>query len=154
MIRRVAGAHRGGAVDSSLAWLVAGIVLIIAELITGTFYLLVLGVAALVAGGVAYAGGGLIVQVIVAGAVAVAGILWIRSRKLASATPAMASLDVGQPVTLDSWVNRDDRLARVRYRDALWDAIVDGEFRGETGEVFYIRAVSGNTLRVAKERPA
>ncbi|HTO50479.1 MAG TPA: NfeD family protein [Burkholderiales bacterium] len=140
--------------DSSLAWLVAGVVLIIAELATGTFYLLVLGVAALVAAGAAYAGGAFLVQVIVAGAVAVAGVFSIRSRRLAAATPPMPSLDVGQPVALDSWVNRDDRRARVKYRDALWDAIVDGEFRGEAGEVFYIRSVSGNTLHVAKEKPA
>ncbi len=140
--------------DSSLAWLVAGIALIIAELVTGTFYLLVLGVAGLVAGGVAYGGGGFLVQVIVAGAIAIAGVFWIRSRRLARATPDMPSLDVGQPVTLDSWVNRDDRLARVKYRDALWDAVIDGEFRGETGEVFYIRSVSGSTLHVAKQKPA
>ena len=86
--------------------------------------------------------------------IAVGGVFWIRSRKLASATPAMASLDVGHPVTLESWVNRADRLARVKYRDALWDAVVDGEFHGEAGEVFYIRSVRGNTLHVAKERPA
>ena len=140
--------------DASLAWVVAGIVLVITELATGTFYLLVLGVAALVAAGVAYAGGGFLVEVIVAGVIAIGGVFWIRSRKLASATPAMPSLDVGQPVTLDSWVNRADRLARVKYRDALWDAVVDGEFRGEAGEVFYIRSVSGNTLRVAKQKPA
>jgi membrane protein implicated in regulation of membrane protease activity len=145
---------QGAQVDASLAWLVAGIVLVITELVTGTFYLFVLGIAALVAAGVAYAGAGFLVQVVVAGAIAVAGVFWIRSRKLARATPNMPSLDVGQAVTLDSWVNRADRLARVKYRDALWDAIVDGEFRGEAGEVFYIRAVSGNTLRVAKERPA
>jgi len=34
--------------DISLAWLIAGFVLIIAELVSGTFYLLVLGIAALV----------------------------------------------------------------------------------------------------------
>jgi len=141
-------------VDAALAWLAAGIVLIIAELATGTFYLFVLGVAALVAAGAAYAGAGFIIEGVVAAAVAIAGVFWIRSRKLANATPAMRSLDVGQPVTLESWVNRDDRLARVKYRDALWDAVVDGEFRGEAGEVFYIRAVTGSTLRVAKERPA
>jgi membrane protein implicated in regulation of membrane protease activity len=140
--------------DGSLAWLVAGIVLVIAELATGTFYLLVLGAAAIAAAGAAYAGGGFIVQVVVAAAIALAGVFWIRSRKLAGATPNMPSLDLGQPVTLESWVNRGDRLARVKYRDALWDAIVEGEFRGEAGEVFYIRAVSGNTLRVAKDRPA
>jgi membrane protein implicated in regulation of membrane protease activity len=144
----------GGAVDSSLAWLVAGIVLIVAELASGTFYLLVLGVAALIAAAVAYAGAGFVAQVGVAGAIAIAGVFWIRARKQALAVQAMPSLDVGQPVTLDSWVNRDDRRARVKYRDALWDAIVEGEFRGEAGEVFYIRAVAGNTLRVAKQKAA
>jgi membrane protein implicated in regulation of membrane protease activity len=141
-------------VDSWLAWVVAGIGLIIAELVTGTFYLFVLGIAALVAAGIAWGGLGFLVQVIVAGAIALAGVFWIRSRKLAGATPAMPSFDAGQPVTLDSWVNRADRLARVKYRDALWDAIVEGESRGEAGEVFYIRAVSGNTLHVAKQKPA
>jgi membrane protein implicated in regulation of membrane protease activity len=141
-------------VDSSLAWLVAGIALIVAELATGTFYLLVLGIGALIAAAVAYAGGGFVVQVLVAGATAIAGIFWIRIRRKALAAQPMPSLDVGQPVTLDSWVNRDDRLARVKYRDALWDAIVEGEFRGEAGEVFYIRAVAGNTLRVAKQKAA
>ncbi len=140
--------------DSALAWLVAGIVLIVAELVTGTFYLFVLGVAALLTAAVAYAGGGFLIQVIVAGLIAIAGVFWIRGRKTAMATPAMLSLDVGQPVTLDSWINRDDRLARVKYRDALWDAIVEGEFRGETGEVFYVQAVAGNTLHVAKHKPA
>ena len=140
--------------DSSLAWLVGGVALIVAELATGTFYLLVLGVAALVAAGVAFAGGGFLLQVIVAGAVAVGGIFWIRSRKLAASGPPMPSLDVGQPVTLDSWVNRNDGHARVKYRDALWDAIVDGEFGGEAGEVFYIRSVRGSTLHVAKQKPA
>src|SRR5256885_16773046 len=45
-------------VDLSLAWLITGFILIIAELMTGTFYLLVLGTAALVGAGVAYASGG------------------------------------------------------------------------------------------------
>src|SRR3990172_8689939 len=147
-------AHGRGTVDSALAWLIAGIVLIVAELVTGTFYLFVLGVAALLTAAVAYAGAGFLIQVIVAGAIAIAGVFWIRGRKRAMATPAMPPLDVGQPVTLDSWVNRDDRLARVKYRDALWDAIVEGEFRGEAGEVFYIRAIAGNTLRVAKQKAA
>jgi membrane protein implicated in regulation of membrane protease activity len=35
-------------VDFPLAWLIAGFALIIVELVTGTFYLLVLGIAALV----------------------------------------------------------------------------------------------------------
>jgi len=141
-------------VDASLAWLIAGIALIVAELLTGTFYLLVLGIAALVAAAVAYGGGTFLMQVMVAGVIAIAGILWIRARKQALTARPVPGLDIGQPVTLDSWVNREDRLARVKYRDALWDAIVEGDFRGEAGEVFYIRAAEGNTLRVAKQKVA
>ena len=46
--------------DISLAWLIAGVALIVAELVTGTFYLLVLGIAAFAGAGVAYAGGALV----------------------------------------------------------------------------------------------
>ena len=59
--------------DLSLAWLIAGFILIIAELMTGTFYLLVLGVAALVGAGVGYASGALVWQAI--GAAAAVGFL-------------------------------------------------------------------------------
>ena len=131
-------------------WVVAGIALVVAELLSGTFYLFVLGIAAFVAAAVAWFGAPFLAQVVVAGAIAVAGVLWIRSRRSALATPDMPSLDVGQSVTLQSWVNPADRVARVKYRDALWDAVVEGEARGETGEVFYITRVEGSTLRVAK----
>lgn len=139
--------------DATLAWIAAGLLLVIAELLTGTFFLLVLGMAALVGGGVAYAGGAFGAQAAVAAVVAVAGTMWVqRIRRVRGAGVQMASLDVGQPVTLDGWVNQTDRLARVKYRDALWDAHVEGEHRGEAGEVFYIRAVQGSVLVVAKDR--
>jgi membrane protein implicated in regulation of membrane protease activity len=139
-------------VETYWIWVIAGIALVIAELLSGTFYLLVLGVATFLAAAVAWFGAPFLVQVVVAGVIAVAGVFWIRSRKHALATPDMASLDVGQPVTLQSWVSKADRVARVMYRDALWDAVVDGEARGEAGEVFFITRVDGNTLRVAKQK--
>jgi membrane protein implicated in regulation of membrane protease activity len=42
----------------------------------------------------------------------------------------------------------------VVYRDALWDAHVEGEMRGEPGELLFIHAVDGSTLRVSKQKPA
>jgi membrane protein implicated in regulation of membrane protease activity len=141
-------------VETYWIWVIAGIALIIAELLSGTFYLFVLGVAALVAGTAAWLGGPFIVQVVVAGVIALAGVFWIRSRRHALATPDMDPLDVGQAVTLQSWVSQADRVARVMYRDALWDAVIEGEARGEAGEVFYITRVDGNTLRVAKHKAA
>jgi membrane protein implicated in regulation of membrane protease activity len=63
--------------DLSLAWLIAGFILIIVELVTGTFYLVVLGIAAFAGAGVAYAGGAFVWQALAAGLVAVAGVVWV-----------------------------------------------------------------------------
>jgi membrane protein implicated in regulation of membrane protease activity len=139
--------------DAYIVWIAAGLILVIAELLTSTFYLLVLGLAALAAGGVAFAGGVFWQQVAVLAVVAVGGTLWVNRVRRNRGGPQMPSFDVGQAVTLDEWVDRADRLARVRYRDALWDARVEGEHRGDRGEVFYIRAVDGSRLTVAKNPP-
>jgi membrane protein implicated in regulation of membrane protease activity len=140
--------------EPSLVWLIAGIALVVAEMMLGTFYLLVLGFASGIAALVAHFGGSFLTQVLVAAGIAIAGVLWLRMRGAAGSTPEMAPLDVGQSVTLERWVNREDRTARVRYRDASWDAVVEGEVRGEPGEVLYISAVDGSTLRVARRTPA
>jgi len=140
--------------DLPLAWLIAAFILVIAELATGTFYLLVLGVAAFAGSGVAYAGGGLVWQSLVSAAVAVAGVVWVHQYRKRTVARPMPGLDVGQPAAFDSWVNQGAGHARVRYRDALWDAQVAGGASGEPGEVLYVTSVDGNTLKVSKTRPA
>jgi membrane protein implicated in regulation of membrane protease activity len=140
--------------DISLTWLVAGFILIIVELVTGTFYLLVLGIAALVGAGVAYASGGFVWQAMVAAIVAVAGVIWVNQFKKKMAPKRMRGLDVGQPAAFDSWVNKSAGHARVKYRDALWDAQVADDASGEPGEILYITSVDGSTLKVSKTRPA
>ncbi len=140
--------------DISLAWLIAGFILIIVELVTGTFYLLVLGIAALVGAGVGYASGGFVWQAIGAAIVAVAGVIWVNQYKKKMAPKRMRGLDVGQPAAFDSWVNKGAGHARVKYRDALWDAQVAGDASGEPGEILYITSVDGSTLKVSKTRPA
>ena len=140
--------------DISLAWLVAGFVLIIAELVTGTFYLLVLGLAALAGAGVGYASGAFAWQALAATAVAIAGVIWIHLYRKTNTPKRMKGLDVGQPAAFESWVNRSAGHARVKYRDTLWDAQVAGEIAGDPGEILYITSVDGNTLKVSKTRPA
>ena len=63
-------------------WLIAGFVLVITELVTGTFYLLVIGIAAFVAAVAAYLGAGLWVQAIIASVVLVVGVALVSQRKL------------------------------------------------------------------------
>lgn len=140
--------------EGYLWWVVAGIALIIAELVTGTLYLLVVGLAALAGAAVSYLGYSFWMQAAMAAVVATMGVVFMtRYRATQSAAPG-AALDVGQSVVFDSWVSEKDRLARVRYRDALWDArILDGHAPA-TGHVLYIRQVQGNTLHVSNARPA
>jgi membrane protein implicated in regulation of membrane protease activity len=141
-------------VDISLAWLIAGFILVITELASGTFYLLVLGTAAFAGAGVAYAGGALVWQSLVSAVVAVAGVVWVHQYRKRTVSSPMQGLDVGQPAAFDSWVNKAALHARVKYRDALWDAQVSGDVRGEPGEILYITTVDANTLKVSKTRPA
>ena len=141
-------------VDLSLAWLITGFILIIAELMTGTFYLLVLGTAALVGAGVAYASGGPVWQAFGAAIVAVAGVFGVHRYKQTLSPKRMQGLDFGQPAAFDSWVNKGAGHARMKYRDTLWDAQVAGEAAGEPGEILYITSVDGSTLKVSKTRPA
>ena len=140
--------------DISLAWLIAGFILIIVELVTGTFYLVVLGIAAFAGAGVAYAGGAFVWQALAAAAVAVAGLIWVQRYRKSISPKRMQGLDVGQPAAFESWVDKSTAQARVRYRDALWDAQVAGDASGEPGEILYIISVDGNTLKISKTRPA
>lgn len=138
--------------DAYLLWLIIGIVLIIVEMTTGTFYLLVLGIAALAAAAAAWFGQSFWVQAVISAAVAVAGVLLVNRYRSKADPAAKQSLDVGQSVTLESWISEADGLARVNYRNAQWEARVTGE-RTPDGKVFYIHAVAGNTLMVSSARP-
>jgi membrane protein implicated in regulation of membrane protease activity len=133
-----------------LVWLIAGIVLVIVELLTGTFYLLILGVAAMLAALAAWAGAPFIVEVLVAAVAAVAGTLLIRRRRVGATTDdGLASIDVGQPVTFETWTDAAARVARVRHRGASWDAEIGADATPVAGTTLYITAVHGNRLVVA-----
>src|SRR5256885_8396183 len=84
-------------VDLSLAWLITGFILIIAELMTGTFYLLVLGTAALVGAGVAYASGGPVWQAFGAGVVGGAGGFRVHRDKQTLRPKRLQGLEFRQP---------------------------------------------------------
>jgi membrane protein implicated in regulation of membrane protease activity len=140
--------------DNSVVWLIAGFALVIAELVTGTFYLLVLGVASIAGAGLAYSGSAFAWQAIVAAVVAVAGVIWVNRYKRDMAPKRMRGLDVGQPAAFESWVDKGAGHARVKYRDALWDARIAGDTSGERGEILYVVSVDGSTLEVSKTRPA
>ncbi|MBL8328787.1 MAG: NfeD family protein [Rubrivivax sp.] len=132
-------------------WLLAG-VLVAAEMLTGTFYLLMLAVGGAAAALAAHAGLGFSAQV-VAGALvgggATAAWHFKRARQPQSApveANADAHLDIGQTVQVPAWGS--DGLARVQYRGAAWTARHAGPGEPTAGE-HVIVAVRGNQLELA-----
>jgi membrane protein implicated in regulation of membrane protease activity len=140
--------------DHAVVWAVAGLVLVIVELVTGTFYLLMLGIAAFGAALAAWLGLTFAAQSIVAAVVAGVGCYGVHVYRSKNRAQQMAPIDAGMPASFESWLDAGARLARVRYRGASWDARVEGREAIEPGATVYVLAADGNTLRVAKNRPA
>ena len=71
-----------------------------------------------------------------------------------------AKLDIANAelAALEHAKSRPDRSGWSRAQlvrlNAQWDAQVAGDATGEPGEILYITAVDGNTLKVSKTRPA
>jgi membrane protein implicated in regulation of membrane protease activity len=141
--------------DEGWIWAIVGLVLVIVELLSGTFYLLVLGIAAFGSGVAALLGAGFAVQVLVGVVIAALGCYWVHAYRVKNAAQQMAPVDAGQPASFEQWVDASARLARVRYRGASWEALVEGE-GGEPapGAMLYVLAANGNTLKVSTRRPA
>lgn len=143
--------------ETWLIWVVVGFMLVIAELVTGTFYLLVIALGFFAASLCAWLEVNFIVQALVGSAVAVIGGWlvhhWHESQRLKDKGHANL-LDRGQPVVLEGWTNESAGIARVRYRGASWDArVAAGAARPETGSTLYIEGQDGSTLIVAATPP-
>jgi membrane protein implicated in regulation of membrane protease activity len=142
-----------------LIWTILGFVLVIIELITGTFYLLVLGVGALGGALAAYLGVPFLGQVAVAGVIAGIGTWWVHKwhggqHKVGDHGNA---IDIGQSVIVERWVNQADGALRVKYRGTEWDARVKpgdlGSVNAAEGATMYILAQDGSTWVVGSQRP-
>jgi len=133
-----------------MGWLVAAGVLVILELFSGTFYLLMIAIGLAVGGVVALAGATMPAQAIAAAVVGVlaTGLLH-RSRfghpaKSDARRDRNVNLDIGQRVTVPAW---DNGRARVMYRGALWDVELGQGVTPHAGE-FRIVEVNGSRLVV------
>jgi membrane protein implicated in regulation of membrane protease activity len=133
-------------------WMVLAFGLLILELVTGTFYLLVIAVALAAAGLAQLAGASLTLQLVVAAAIGLGGSLWLRRSRfgrLEAESDALQNLDVGQIVRIDSWSSGNT--ARASYRGAQWDVLLATGEPAVPGE-FVIRAVQGSRLVVAARK--
>lgn len=135
----------------TVLWFIAAFVLVAAELVTGTFYLLVIGAGAAAGGLAAWAGTSFAVQLAVAAIVSVIGIAVVKSMGLTRSRKGEASnlaFDAGQTVEVAE--ARPDGSFRVQYRGAQWDAQLEGGGTVASGERLVIRANRGNLLVVAR----
>jgi membrane protein implicated in regulation of membrane protease activity len=140
--------------DEDFLWAILGLTLVIVELLTGTFYLLMLAIAAFGAALAAWLGHGFGVQAMVSAVIAAAGCYGVHVYRAKNVKEQMPPIDAGQPASFENWVDQGARLARVRYRGASWDALVDGDEAVDAGAMLYVVTTHGNTLKVTVHRPA
>jgi membrane protein implicated in regulation of membrane protease activity len=138
--------------ESTIWWLLTGTAVAV-ELVSGTFYLLMLAIG-LAAGAIAaHAGATLPLQLITAaliGGGAVAA--WRLQRGKRPDEPAASSnrdvnMDVGEIVHVDAW--NADGTASVKYRGAQWTVVAEGGAVHGTGP-HRVREVVGSRLVVEK----
>ena len=130
----------------TLHWLPFAVALIVAELFTGTFYLLVIGIAFAAGGFSAWAGGSNIVQDLVVFVTLTVGLTALtlrRRREQRTRNPQTDSLDIGQTVTVDYWLS--DNTTRVTYRGSEWNARLIKPAQPLPAQCV-IHAIEGNTL--------
>ena len=139
--------------ESTVWWLLAASAVAV-ELMTGTFYLLMLA-AGLAAGAIAaYLGIALIGQMLVAAAIgggAVCAWHWHRSnspRPLSASANPDVHLDIGEPVHVLRW--NADGTASVHFRGAQWTAVAADPAEAAIPGNFRIKAMLGNRLVIEK----
>ena len=138
--------------EATVWWLLAGAAVAI-ELMTGTFYLLMLAIGLAAGALAAHLGAQMPVQLVTAALVgggAVAAWHLLRDRRVPSLSAAAnpdVNLDIGEPVMVDAW--RPDGTAQVRYRGASWTvAALPGT--APVAGLHRVREVVGNRLIVEK----
>lgn len=138
--------------EAWMLWFVfAGVVLTL-EIVTGTFYLIMISIG-LAAGGIAALWGfNLNIQALVSAIVWIVATLILRRTRLGKPRNPEAekdpnvNMDIGQHITVNEWSAL--RSARVMYRGALWDVELMGD-ESESG-AYIIREVRANRLFVEK----
>jgi len=123
--------------NSTFWWLISGGTIVL-ELLSGTIYLLLLGIGFAAAALMAHAGFGLGAQISTAAVVGVGAVAaWYVIRRRRPAPPPSranrdVNLDIGSHVHIECW--NADGTASVRYRGAQWTAIPRDGHAPEPGE--------------------
>jgi membrane protein implicated in regulation of membrane protease activity len=134
--------------SATVWWVLAGL-LVAAELLSGTFYLLMVALGMAGAAVAAHLGFAVTPQLLAAASVgggATALWHWHRAKQPRSAPAHLnrdVNLDIGERVKVTTW--EADGTARVSYRGSMWSARLAPGSDGAAGE-YIVRAVEGNHL--------
>jgi len=134
-----------------IIWFLLALILLAAEMATGTFYLLVLAIAFSTGGVAALADLSLPIQIGLCAVVGMAGTILLRRSKITRPEPAAEqNFDIGQAVRVMHW--REDGTLRVIYRGAEWDAeVVAADTRRD--QPLFIKSMRGSTLILSHQKP-
>lgn len=135
--------------DNPTLWLIVAGLLVMAELLTGTFYLLMLSLGATAAALTAYADGTLTWQIVTAALVGGgAAVLWHLKKPLSNdAQDSNVHLDIGETVTVDAWDAQGH--TQVKHRGAQWAAVCADDHTPAPG-LHRICEMQGNRLVLQK----
>ncbi len=129
-------------------WWLAAVVLVIAEINSGTFYLIAVAFGLAAAGLAAFLGMGWGGQVAIAAllcTMSIAGIYRLKQRQGPDREQSNQAYDIGQSVQALHW--SDERHARVSYRGAEWDAELAGTASADTArQSWQIKEIAGSRL--------
>ncbi|WP_025915441.1 NfeD family protein [Herminiimonas sp. CN] len=134
-----------------MIWFGMAGILVIAEIFTGTFYLLMIALGMLAGGAAALTGVAFALQMTLAAIMgAIATFLlrkssFARKHKVPAARDPNVNLDIGQTVDVAQWHGNH---ARAMYRGAMWDIELMPGAVAVTG-TFVIREIRGSHLIVA-----
>lgn len=111
---------------STYTWLIIATVLLVVEITTGTFYLLMLAIAAVFAWVVHFFGASFLFQsmvFLVTSAILVTLVYRYRAQKTRMTRPTIADeLDAGEIITVHEWHNG---VGETQYRGAHWQVVLD-----------------------------
>ena len=132
-------------------WFLLAFGLMALEMMTGTFYLLVLGIALGIGGAAALFGLSMPLQYTLSAVAGIVGTVILRRvrRGMVSSAPNQ-SLDIGQQVQAVTW--REDGTARAQYRGSAWEAEPESAEMPRVGSL-YIKALRGSTLILTDRKP-
>lgn len=139
--------------ESSIWWLLAGGAVAL-ELVTGTFYLLMLAVGMIAGALAAHLGASVMTQIVVSALVGGGAVAAWHFKRSKAPQPAAANanrdvqMDIGETVHVQQW--NDDATASVKYRGAQWTVeLAAGETAPQPG-LFRVRQLNGSRLVVDK----